>query len=120
MFTDGLLNLRPGSFRIVMAAATWADLFVVLSLVTGTAALTLCVLTWNILRRSAVGRTVVVLTVVLGLFNLYHGLVLLVPGSILVTSVLKSITLTAVVLFIGMSIRIQYRVRRNGAQGDDR
>lgn len=103
-----------------MADATWADLLVVLSLMTGTAALTLCLLTWNILRRSIVGETVVVLTVVLGLFDVYHGLVLLVPESRLVTSVLKSVTLTGMVLFIAMSIRTQTRIRRDGTREGDR
>lgn len=103
-----------------MADATWADLLVVLSLMTGTAALTLCLLTWNILRRSIVGKTVIVLTVVLGLFDVYHGLVLLVPESRLATSVLKSVTLTGVVLFIGMSIRTQSQIGRDRTRGGDR
>lgn len=103
-----------------MVAPLWVDLSLVLSLVTGTAALTLCLLTLDILRRSAVGRSVVVLTVVMGLFNIYHGVVLLVPESILVTSIVKSVTLTGVVLFIGMSIRIQRRVERTGSVGGER
>lgn len=103
-----------------MTGAPWTDLLVVLSLMTGTAALTLCLLTWNILRRSVVGKTILVLTVVLGLFDVYHGLVLLVPESRLATSVLKSISLTGVVLFIAMSIRIQTRIGRDGTRGGDR
>lgn len=103
-----------------MTEPTTADLFVVLSLVSGTAALTLCLLTWNILRRSIVGRSVLVLTIVLGLFNLYHGLILLVPESRLVTRALKSVTLTAVFLFIALSVRIQSRVRREDTAFGDR
>lgn len=103
-----------------MADVPWADLLVVLSLMTGTAALTLCLLTWNILRRSVVGKTVIVLTFVLGLFDVYHGLVLLVPESRLATSLLKSISLTGVALFIAMSIRMQSRIGRDDTRGGDR
>lgn len=103
-----------------MVDVSIADLLLVLSLVAGTAALTLCLLTWNILRRSIVGRFVLVLTVVLGLFNLYHGVVLLVPESRLLSSVLKSVTFTAVLVFVATSIRMQNTVRRAEPPGGER
>lgn len=98
-----------------MVTDTWVTLTILLSLVTGTAALTLCLLTWEILRHSAVGRVVAVLTVVMGLFSLYHGITLLVPESELVTGVLKSVTLTGVVLFVAFLIRVDRRVERESS-----
>lgn len=93
-----------------MVDEVWFDLMLLLSLVTGTVALTLSVLTWRILRESAVGRTVLVLTAVLALFSFYHGIALLFPQSELFTSVLKSITFTGVVLFIAFTIRFERSV----------
>lgn len=93
------------------------DILLILSLVTGTAALTLCLLIWDILKHSYVGRTVAMLTVLLGLFNLYHGALLLVPNDGLLSSILKSVAFTGVLLFIGMSIRIQHRVEQDAETG---
>lgn len=93
-----------------MMSEFWANLTLLSSLVAGTAAMTLSILTWQILRESAVGRTVVALTGVMLLFSLYHGIALLFPQSVLVASVLKSITFTAVALFIAFSIRFERSV----------
>lgn len=96
-----------------MIGELWANLMLLSSLVAGTAAMTLSILTWQILRKSAVGRTVVALTGVMLLFSVYHGIALLFPQAELVASVLKSITFTAVALFIAFSIRFERKV------GDD-
>lgn len=88
----------------------WVTLTLLFSLVLGSVAMTLSLLMWQILRESAAGQVVVALTVVMLLFNIYHGLSLLVPQSELFVSVLKSITFTGVALFIALSIRFERRV----------
>lgn len=86
------------------------NLTLLFSLVTGTAALTLSLLTWRILRESAVGQTVVALTLVMVSFSFYHGIAFLFPQSELFASVLKSVTFTAVALFVAFSIRFEREV----------
>lgn len=93
-----------------MVGELWVDLTLLFSLVTGTVALTLSLLAWGILRRSAVGRIVVALTVVMMSFSVYHVIAFLLPGAELVASVLKSVTFTGVALFIAVSIRFERRV----------
>lgn len=93
-----------------MVGGFWVDVSLLLSLVTGTAALTLSLLTWRILRASAVGQTVLMLTAVMVLFSFYHGIAFLFPQSAFFASVLKSITFTAVALFIAFTIRFEHRV----------
>lgn len=92
-----------------MVGAPWTDLFLLLSLVTGTVALTLCFLTWDILRESAVGQTIAALTLVMGLYSFYHGILLLSPQSALVASVVKSVTFTSVAVFLALAIRFERR-----------
>lgn len=88
----------------------WVTLTLLFSLVVGSVAMTLSLLMWQILRESAAGQVVVALTVVMLLFNFYHGISLLVPQSELFVSVLKSITFTGVALFIALSIQFERRV----------
>lgn len=101
-----------------MATGFWTHLMLLLSLVTGTAALTLCLLTWEILRESAIGRTVGALTVVMALFSVYHGIELLTPQGELFTSVLKSITFTGVALFVGITIRFERQMTEDTGRGE--
>lgn len=98
-----------------MTVEFWVNLTLLLSLVTGTAALTLCLLAWEILRKSAVGRTVVALTVVMAMFSFYHGIVLLYLQSELFVSVLKSVTFTGIALFVAISIRFERELDRDAA-----
>lgn len=93
-----------------MIGEFWVNLALLFSFVTGTVAMTLSLLTWRIFRTSAVGQTVVALTVAMVLFNFYHGFALLLPQSELFTSILKSITFTAIALFIAFSIRFDRKV----------
>lgn len=101
-----------------MATGLWADIGILVSLITGTVALTLSLLMWRVLRRSVVGRTVMALTVVMMLFSFYHGIELLSPRSELFTSLLKSITFTAVVLFVALSIRFERGVTGDTSGGE--
>lgn len=93
-----------------MVGELWVELSLLASLVTGTTALVLCFLAWDILGESAVGQAVAILTVVMGLFSVYHSIALLVPDSALLTSVLKSVTFTGVVLFVALLIRVDRAV----------
>lgn len=98
-----------------MANEFWVTLTLLFSLVMGSVAMTLSLLMWRILRESAAGRVVVALTVVMLLFNMYHGIAVLIPQSELFVSVLKSITFTGVALFIALSIQFERRVTGDGS-----
>lgn len=102
-----------------MTEGIWVSVTLLLSLVTGTAALTLSLLTWRILRESAVGKTVVALVAILALFSFYHGIELLFPQFELATSILKSISFTAVALFIAFSIRFERTFASDARSGGD-
>lgn len=88
------------------------ELTIVFSLVAGVVALVFATLMWTVLRRSPLGRVVIALTVVMGLFSAYHAIALVHPEPELITSVAKSLTLTAVAVVVGLSIRIDRRLRR--------
>ncbi len=88
------------------------QLTILFSLGSGLIALILSLLLWDTLRRTPFGRAVIALAMALVLFNLYHVVALFVPESTLVTTVAKSVTLTGVVLVIGVLIILDNRLRR--------
>ncbi|WP_336134688.1 hypothetical protein [Natronomonas amylolytica] len=93
-----------------MDAGLWGNVTLLSSLVTGTVAMTFSLLTWSILRKSVIGRVVVVLSIVMMLFSVYHGIVFMSPQSELLAQILKSATLTGVLLFIGFTILFERRI----------
>lgn len=86
-------------------------LTIIFSLITGTGAGLLALLTWEILRRSPFGRAVAALSLAMGIFVVYHVLLILLPSELLITKVFKSAMFTGVAIFIGMIIRSQHRMR---------
>lgn len=102
-----------------MVAEMWVRVTLLLSLVAGTAAFTLGLLTWEILRASAIGQIVTALIVLVALFSFYHGILLVFPEAELLVSVLKSFTFTAAALFVAFTIRFERRISKDGRmQGD--
>lgn len=95
------------------------ELTLVLSLVAGVVALVFTALMWMPLRQSPVGRVVLALSLVLGLFSLYHAVALVHPEPELIVSVAKSLTLTAVVAVIGLTIHLDRRLRREAGSGGE-
>ncbi|MFB6239949.1 MAG: hypothetical protein ABEH81_16590 [Halopenitus sp.] len=87
-------------------------LTVAFSLVTGTAAGLLSLLTWEILRRSPLGQAVFVLSIVLVIFILYHVIVLLSPNPPMVAQLFKSAMFTGATVFIWTMVWIQRRMRQ--------
>lgn len=98
-----------------MAEETFVTLTVALSLVAGTAAGLLSLLTWEILRQSPLGRAVFVLSIVLVIFTVYHVVVLVSPISPMVAQLFKSATFTAAAVFIWTMVWIERRMRRRAA-----
>lgn len=83
------------------------------SIIAGTAACILSVLNFEILRRSPFGRAVFALSVVLSTFVVYHVLLVLMPGNVLVSHAAKSVTFTSVTAFVWLMVWSQYRLRRH-------
>jgi hypothetical protein len=102
-----------------MAGGALFTITVVFSLVTGTAAGLLSLLTWEILRRSPLGRAVFVLSALLVLFILYHVAVLLTPGPSVIGKLFKSATFTGATVFIFTMVWVQHRMRQRAAGGVD-
>lgn len=90
-----------------MVAELWVQVTLISSLIVGTAAFTLGILTWEILRTSAIGQIVSALVVLFALFSFYHGILLLFPEADLLVSILKSFTFTAAALLIGFTIKFE-------------
>lgn len=82
------------------------------SIITGTAASILSLLTLAILRRSPFGRAVFVLSVVLALFVLYHVAVFLAPERVIVDHAVKSVVYTGFAAFVWLMVWSQRRLRR--------
>lgn len=92
-------------------------LTVTFSLITGTAAGLLSLLTWEILRRSPLGQAVFVLSIVLVAFILYHVIVLLSPTPPMIAKLFKSAMFTGATVFIWTMVWIQRRMRQRAAGG---
>ena len=96
-----------------MTPAGVEGLGVVFSLVTGTAAGLLSLLTWEILKRSPFGRGVQVLSVAMWLFILYHALILVVPEAVVLVGIVKSGLFTGIAIFILLLILNDHRLRHS-------
>ena len=93
-----------------MASELWGNITLLFSLVTGTVAMTFSLLTWSILRKSVIGRIVVALTIVMVLFSVYHRIVFMSFQNHLLAQILKSATLTGVLIFIMYTILFERRI----------
>lgn len=102
-----------------MAGDLLYDFTVVFSLVTGTAAGLLSLLTWETLRRSPFGRAILVLSLAMVAFILYHVLLLVWPTNSPFVQLFKSAMFTGVCLFIWMVIWSQHRLRTSPVPGRD-
>lgn len=94
-----------------MTQATLFGLSVTFALVTGTAAGVLGLLSWEVFHRSAFGRVILVLTVLLWVFTLYHALLLVYTEPVPAIELLRSVLYTGVAVFIALMLRMQLRVR---------
>lgn len=94
-----------------MVGETLYDITVAFSLIAGSAAGLLSLLTWEVLRRSPFGRAIFMLSFVMVLFILYHVLLLISPTPPAYIGVFKSVLFTGVTLFIWMLVWSQYRLR---------
>lgn len=100
-----------------MAGETVYNLTVAFSLVTGSAAGLLSLLTWETLRRSPFGRAVFVLSVVMVIFIVYHVLLLVSPSPPAYAGLFKSALFTGVALFVWMLVWSQHRLQREPDRG---
>lgn len=94
-----------------MPEGTLHVLTVAFSLISGTAAGLLALLTWETLQRSPFGRAVFVLSLVMVVFILYHVLLLVFPSVPLLVKAFKSVMFTGVTVFIWLLIWSQHRFR---------
>lgn len=88
------------------------DLTVAFSIVTGTAAALLALLTWETLRRSPFGRAVFVLSLVMVLFIVYHVVLAVAPSEPDYAGIVKSALFTGVTLSIWTFVWSHHRLRR--------
>lgn len=101
-----------------MVGGTIYDLTVAFSLITGSAAGLLSLLTWETLRRSPFGRAVLVLAAVMVLFIVYHVVVLVSPTPPAYIVVFRSVLFTGVAVFIWLLIWSQRRLRHRPGLGE--
>lgn len=87
------------------------------SLVSGTAAGLLSLLTWESLRQSPFGRAVFVLSVVMVVFTLYHVFLLVYPTPPPITQAFKSLLFTGVTAFVWMLVWSQRRLTTDTTEG---
>lgn len=95
-----------------MAGDPLFTLSILFSLITGTAASLLALLTLEILRQSPFGRAVFALSVAMALFVIYHVTLLLSPGVATFAEIVKSVIYTGVTAFVWTMVWSQYRMRR--------
>lgn len=85
---------------------------IVFSLITGTAAGVLSLLTWEVLRRSPFGRAVFLLSIALVIFVVYHVILLIAPDLSWLYELVKSALFTGIAGFIWLMVWSQHRIRR--------
>lgn len=91
-------------------------LSVLFSIVAGTAAGILSLLTLEILRRSPFGQAVLVLSLSMAAFVVYHATLLVSPGLPVVASVIRSAMYTGVAAFVWLAVWQQYRMRSRAGE----
>lgn len=94
-----------------MSGESIYTLTVVFSLVTGTAAGLLSLLTWEILHRSPLGRALVVLSAMLVIFIVYHGIVLVSPEPPLIAKLFESAMFAGATGFIWVMVWTEHGMR---------
>lgn len=94
-----------------MGSSVLYSLTVAFSLVAGSAAGLLSLLTWETLRRSPFGRAVIVLSGVMVLFIVYHVVLLVTPSTPAFAVLFESALFTGVAVFIWMLVWSQRRLR---------
>lgn len=94
-----------------MAEATFVTLTAVFSLVFGSSAGLLSLLTYKVFRQSPFGRALFLLLAVFVIFVLYHGVVILYPGQSMLADLFKSGITTGVTLFVWIMVWKQYRLQ---------
>lgn len=88
------------------------------AIVTGTGAGLFALLSWEIFRRSPLGRAILMLSITMSVFILYHVLLLGFEGHPQALDVVESMAYTGVVGFIGAVILSQRRLREHSREGD--
>lgn len=88
------------------------DLSVAFAIITGTGAGLLALLSWEIFRRSPLGRAIFILSFTISVFIIYHVLLLGLRTHPLFVSVMESIAYTGVLVFVGAMVFSQLRLRR--------
>lgn len=94
-------------------------LTVALALCLGTAATLLAVLNWEILRESPIGRVLLLLAVVEGVFLVYHVVVLVGPEISLTSQLLHSALYTATAAMVIKLVSFQRKVTRRSPPDED-
>ena len=100
-----------------MPGDTLFSITVTLSVVVGTAATILALLTYEILRQSPLGRSVFLLTLALGVFLLYHVMVLAHVGDLFLAQFLKSAVFTGAAVFVWTMVVMERRWQRTIDEG---
>ncbi len=87
-------------------------LSVLFSVIMGTAAGVLSLLTLEILRRSPFGRAVFALSIVMAFFVVYHATLIIAPGTTMLAKTGESSLYTGFAAFVWTMVWSQYRMRR--------
>ncbi|MFB6253664.1 MAG: hypothetical protein ABEI06_03550 [Halobacteriaceae archaeon] len=94
-----------------MVSQALVDLTIGFALVTGTGAGILALLMWEIFRYTLFGKALFVLTAVMSIFIIYHGILMIRPTNLLLVQILRSSIYTGLLIFIGMMIIIQREMK---------
>ncbi len=95
-----------------MVGASVHTVTLLFAVIMGTAAAILSVLTLEVLWRSPFGKAVVVISIVLGLFVVYHALLLVQPGRALIDGWFTSVMYGGVAVSVWLIVWNQHRIRR--------
>lgn len=94
-------------------------LTVALAISLGTAATLLAILNWEILRGSPIGRVLLLLAVVEGVFLVYHVVVLVGPEVSLSSQLMHSVLYTATAAMVLKLVGFQREVTRRSTPDED-
>lgn len=96
------------------------DLFqltLILALIAGSIALVLSLLSWEILRYSPFGKGVVILSILLSLFIIYHVPLAIIDANRVTVEWIKSILHTGFVLYLLFMVRLSLQTNTDSEQG---
>lgn len=92
--------------------SVYLRLSIVLAVVAGTVGAVLAVQAWRRFRGAPFGRSLAILPAFMGLFTLFHAVLVVTPDAPMAIEVIESVAFVLLVAFMALTVRLHFRMSR--------